>query len=390
MRTPTASSLERARECPASFIIPAAEPVETEHAARGHAVHAFLERLANGVAIEKSLEQVPAEYRAFCDSLPLETLPIVQGSYASEVAFALDLDSGSAKEIGRSIGRNYPKLYAHQLNGTADVVAIEDADTVFVADYKTGSDINLHEPANNLQLLTLGLMAARAYNRKRVHAQLIFLRDGMTWRVNGTFEDYELSAHMATLRSIFERIDAESLLKDHSVREGSWCRYCPCYRVCPAKTTLASALITGDEKLKIPLSHATIPQVWGRIKEAELVLSMIKAQVEDYTKEFGDVPMENGFLLGPVVTTKTFMDGVKLYDVLSAMLDTTYADQAVTWESNQELLEGALRKFRNATPEGQPKPKLVDLKRDVMARLEAAGGVKKSSTVTIRLHKAKE
>ena len=77
---------------------------------------------------------MPSEHRELCEALPLDEI----GDYAPEVAYALDLRTGRAREIGRGINRAYGELSDDEIAGTADAVKLLSPTTVYVGDFKSG------------------------------------------------------------------------------------------------------------------------------------------------------------------------------------------------------------------------------------------------------------
>jgi hypothetical protein len=154
----SASSLQRVDACPASAVLPRATHDSTA-SDKGNHLHAHLKRLAQGVPQDKSLAEVPEAYRAICAELP------DPGRGMAEVAFAYDVETGQARELGRDIERQYGKLAPTEIPGSVDFMQMA-GDVVVVDDYKSGHS-EVPPARENLQLHTLALMACRAYGASK-------------------------------------------------------------------------------------------------------------------------------------------------------------------------------------------------------------------------------
>jgi hypothetical protein len=153
MRLPTAIELDRAMRCRASLTLPRIDSQGPE-AVLGSAKHEW--------ATAGKLPEDP-ELREACEAMDLSSLAIRREDFATEVAFAYDLEQDTAEEVGRHIGRAYPKRPGTVMFGTADFVGLTE-DAVIVPDLKTGRGW-LPKPIEAMQLRFLALAAARAYGR---------------------------------------------------------------------------------------------------------------------------------------------------------------------------------------------------------------------------------
>src|SRR5690606_37815558 len=168
----TMSRLPIVARCPASWALPHAEEAEpSEPSQRGTAIHAFLADVSER-GRDAALERVPTEYRAACEVIDTDRIPLHLGA---EVTFRLDLRSDEAQEIGRNIDRS---TYADMdedpwvIYGTADLVGIGSDGVVVVYDYKTGWS-EQDQAGDHWQLRGLALAAARAYGVSHARVGII-------------------------------------------------------------------------------------------------------------------------------------------------------------------------------------------------------------------------
>jgi len=206
----SASNLWRAALCPGSVVLPQEKRVyaDAERGAREH----------------KALEASPPP-----------------GSHA-EVAFALNVLSGTSREVGRGIGRNYGKLAHGEIPGTADLVTVCN-DHVLVTDYKTGVGYLQAEPAQNLQLKHNGIAAAAVFGKPRAVVQLVYTKTGEV--KDAAFDAFDFQDIKDELRGIWEQVNAaaillqlenaDALLGSGLVNISDACWRCPAKKACPAQ-----------------------------------------------------------------------------------------------------------------------------------------------------------
>lgn len=197
----SASSLWRAKRCPAFAVL----QHKTEKYADAEA----------GTATHAEMEKVPPA-----------------GANA-EVAFAYDVLTRKAREIGRSIGREYGSLADSEIPGTADVLHVQ-GDHVLIQDYKSGNGYaeqlaGVHDqPGNNLQLQHNALCAAKVYGKEKAFVEVIYLRTGEV--KDAAFDAFDLDAIAARLRSIWESTQNNPKpVRDRGVQ----CWRCPAKKACP-------------------------------------------------------------------------------------------------------------------------------------------------------------
>lgn len=379
-RAPTASGIGRASRCPASLVLPiAANPGDPSFARKGNALHRFMEvAYAEGGYVtgrEKGLAAVREEFgeelAAEAALIPAHAFPQPGGEV--EVAFALDVSNGGVQQIGARLGRAYPAAGPATIFGTADVVRTVEPGAGEVIDYKTGSDAYVTPPAENRQLLTLALMAARAYGWDTVTVELRYLKGEACWKVSATFDELDLDGHHSALRGLMECVAAEAQRTQHDVHEGEWCRYCPSYCVCPAKAQLAASL---HREAAFPmLTDANVPEIWARLGEAEELIASVRKRLVEYVGD-RQISLPDGRVMGKRWSERTTMDAEKLHAAMVKRWGYGTADKAVEWSTSKARLETALNgeveKLKKAG-EKITRKALVEL---VMSDLKAVDGLK--------------
>lgn len=214
----TASALWRAEPCPASVVLPA-ERREYKDAKDGTRIHADHEAAPPPGA-------------------------------AAEVAFAYNVLSGEAREVGRSIGRNYGQLAREEIPGTTDRMYVMD-DHVLVEDLKSGNGYAeqlagvFDKPEDNAQLQHNSLCAALVYDKPLALTQVIYLKTGEV--KDAKFDAFDFAAIRIRLRAIWERSTQAAALLDMGaeppslvglglVNEGPHCWRCTAEKACPLKS----------------------------------------------------------------------------------------------------------------------------------------------------------
>jgi hypothetical protein len=175
--------------------------------------------------------------------------------WRAEVAFALDLDTGKARELPhRELGRDYEArgATASEMCGTADVVWDElSTDAVFVRDWKTGKP----SESDAAQLLTLAVMATRAYGRDAADVACVRLTE------SAATEDTAAIYTRAALDAAYDALVLAHVPR--GPRPGPHCvdLYCPHRFACSAtQEALASTLppeaLVAPHKLSLVVRSA--------------------------------------------------------------------------------------------------------------------------------------
>jgi hypothetical protein len=381
----TASRLQRAASCGASVVLPQVQE-ESEPARRGTAIHAFL-ACAREVGRDAALEEVPNEYRADCEVIDLDGLLGENlDEIAAEVAFAFDVETGEARELGRNIGRAY-RVGPTEIAGTADVVAFGPFE-LFVADFKTGHAA-VAPPRSNWQLKLLALSASRTYGVHRVRVAIIRVReDGTPEYESAVFTSFDLDLAAAELRDLVRSITElnEAVLKGRvpDVNMGPHCRWCPAAPACPAFKGLVQRL-AGEpdavaEQISAELKPETAAKAWARLKQVEEVVRRVREGLYAFARQT-PILLGDGRLLGEVETRRRVLDGRVAFDCMEQLHGPAAAEEAVRIEASQASIERSLRRVAKETG-----ATLASLKRSVMVEVEKRCGVDVRVSRSVREH----
>jgi hypothetical protein len=396
----TGSGTDRFLACPPSAALPQVRTAPNGYQARGNVIHEFL-ALVPTLGRDAALSAFLDEERMACEAIDLDQIPQVDGAgYAAEVAFAFDYDLGTAREIGRNIGRNYGDLAPTEIPLTVDVVGLgADGESVFVGDYKTGHG-KVTPSAINGQLMIGGLAASRAYGRSRAEVAIIRVLDGIEpFFDRASFDEWDLDAFAIRIRQgVTEAIAAREQLMAGGIpyfRAGDHCHYCNAFPYCPAQASLLysianqpsqwaaqvnQALRSDEERLDSELAVQAY-SLWLRAKE---VVDRAGAQIYAYASEY-PIDLGNGKVLGPVRSAREYLDGQVVHKVLTDLHGRDVADRAVTLEATKAGLKDALRPIAASTG-----AKLSHLESATLAAVKEAGGIDRRESATVREHVPKK
>lgn len=307
---PTGSELDRAAKCPASCALPMAKST-SPYAELGTAIHRFLE-LMQTVDRDEALEAIEdEEHRAACEALELDDMPL--HGLATEVTFAFDVETGGARELGRSLGRDYRAARPTEIVLTIDVVGIndedEDARIAYVADYKSGFG-KVIEAKDSWQIKAAAVCVSLVYDVADVVGDVICTPPGRSpWSSRTRFHAFELGLLGAEIAIIRRRVDeAREVIAAGGipiVSEGEHCKYCPAINYCPAKTSLARQL--GDEAaprgieelVGYAITPETAAKAWRRLRAVEQLTKVVRDRLERLALA-EPIPLGDGRYLGGV------------------------------------------------------------------------------------------
>jgi hypothetical protein len=282
----TFSALPRVEVCPASAALPRDPERPAEYADRGTSRHLFLAAVPE-LGAEAALALVPEAHRAECAGIDLEGLPL--DNVETEVSFAIHLETGRARLLGRNLARQY-QLEPGEIAGTVDVLG-----PWYVGDYKGEHDDTPPPPADNLQLLAGAWAAAEVYGWDTVRVELIHLRaDGSHWREAADLDAIALGAAMVRIRKAAARVSPEIV-----VRSGH-CRWCPSFGSCPGTLALARRLVTPEvvEAEAQGLLATQAGHALQLVRVARKVLERVEAEIREVASR-EPIPLPGGKAYGP-------------------------------------------------------------------------------------------
>lgn len=392
MRLPTASGLNRAELCLGSETLPHVERVR-EWSESGKGKHAFLEAVPR-VGRDKALELIEdKELRAVCEEIDLSRLPLDGQAYAQEVAFGYDVETGKARELGRSLNRRYGPLGKTELAGTADVGALEQDDGVYIGDFKTGYRYELTAPPleKNRQFRFLARAATAAWGRTSATIEVIRLNDeGKPWKKSHGLGPFDLDKDSEDLRRIAlaviherERVAAG---KAPTLVSGQHCAYCPAFNFCPEIRGQVAAVLAVDGNvpaLAAELTEDTARQLAERIPLVEQAAVRAKEVLKFYAAEH-PISLANGTVYGPVETTKREIDGAKARIVLTKFLGDEKAAAALPVKTSQDAIKDLISPFVKAGG-----GKVAPVFESLMEEIATAGGITVRKSIEVKAHKPK-
>lgn len=377
----TSSQLGRIAACPASQALPHVNR-ESKWSKAGKAVHAFLEDCSNSGSAGDALNRVPTEFHDLCAMIALETLPHSEkGGYAAEVAFAFNVDTFSARELGRSIGREYVKHGLdpeREIGGSPDLVGVAE-NAVVVADLKTGYG---WQTPDSWQMRANGAMAALAYQKDEAYMLTLIVHGDETVRLYGHMNAFEIADVARDMAGVFER--AHSGIADNVFTIGEHCRYCPAMSFCPAQTKLvkdlalsaASPLTSAD--MAAQLTPESAREAWTKLKAAKGAIEAIDQAVRLFARQ-APIDLGGGKWLGTKTKTTEVMDGGATLKVLRDKYGPEIADAVVEMTATKTRLKDAMREV--AAKNGS---KIAALEAEVIDAVRAIGGIRSRTVEEIR------
>jgi hypothetical protein len=399
----TFSQLNRAMACELSNVLPGVD-VPTGYAQAGTSRHRFLQRVTEltqdpwaviaRVAVEAQpateteppVEAVPPvtrcatieearelalneeqddATRAILELIPVESLGLTD--VAAEVAFAFDLVTGEARELGRGMEREYGTVGPNEIVGTIDRVGFIGQDGLAIGDYKGRA--HAKHPTKDAQFLTATLAASRVYRRDWAEIEVIRLIDEEPRREKGTVDVVDLDLHELKLKTWHEKVleNRETLARTGQLPKATvddHCTYCPSFRYCPAQGSLARAVLLGeDEEVagvvkvgKAYLTEANAGRIRQLVSQGRKLLDLLDEASKDFSRQT-PFPLNDGsgrwYGVNPDSETRQFVDGKKAAEALKTLFGE-HAMAAATVEVSWEGINRATRaKYDGKPPRGE-------------------------------------
>lgn len=380
------SAFERLALCPTSAALPHAHH-ESIYTRRGTAIHEFLENVSN-VGRDAAIELVDSEWRSVCLDLNLEGLHD-QLQLASEVALAYNVETDTARELGRGEGRAYDDVTIDEIPATLDVVGVRELPNgrrrALVVDWKSGWTTR-RKIQHVLQLDVGALLAARAYDCDVAEVQLIHVHEDFEpWVQRRVIDGWEIDAFAAHVKSVHaeakrQRAMLREGLMPRDFNTGPWCDHCPAREFCPAQATMLRSVLSGDlfdgPNRMQPIPDDVLIQLWTDVIEAQGVLSRMKGKIlgiaSQRTLHLGKTVDGQDRWLGKYrYLGSEKLDGEKVYDVVAELYGDDVATAATKVVATKKDMEAAVKK---AVGRGKGAKALGD----VYARLKASGGTSRT------------
>ena len=303
---PSASSFERLSACPGSFwwAKQAPEPEESEDAASGTRIHAYL---AGEITADKLSEEEMHTATA-CDSLACEFLQ--SRGFAPESPF-------KREQRFWMIPDDKPLF-----SGKVDLLARKGPFGV-VIDYKTGRNEVAPAPAN-LQLRAL--VACVACEEFLASVEVVIVQPWASPRVTVSYYGPK-EIDLATSESV--RIARRSIEDEGKTTvAGDHCKYCPAKGLCPATraSVQTMAMTVADRTQRELMSPAEKVAFWKACNLAIEIAESFKAYVKrELERDPTSIP---GLTLKPGAVRTNVTDVSALYDRLATRFGVSGQDFA--------------------------------------------------------------
>ncbi len=289
--TLSASSLERATNCPASEALGKAS-YTGQAAITGTDNHKDIE---DGIEAGNYADLPPVVGRVLFGAENVET----------EVAYAIDVRKETVRRIGRKLGRNYGHLSEDEIPLTVDVMGTRYGQA-FVYDWKSRKRVTT--ASKNLQIRAGAVAVMKESGTSKVLGALCYLDDGEV--DESVFDAFDAAAFFEEMRSLKARILAAKVLVDSgatpTVSAGPWCEYCPAMAYCPAQTRQALAMLGDLGEIEQQVAFMTEEQVgkaWEKKRQIEAILERVDASLRLRAQQ-GVIPLSNGKRLALVDKTR--------------------------------------------------------------------------------------
>ena len=254
----------------------------------GNAFHEAAELTIKLVDVMPALEPIAAKwclsaeetglfldlYAAWCHSVKRGTF------WRPEVTYAYYPDTDTAKEVGLSLGRDYPKD-GKAIYSTADVMYWNN-DIAIVRDWKTGAAHNLPAASESGQLKILALSVARTFGVSCVKASLDHIsKDGVNsdWV---EFDVFDLDDIAAEIKETYNAIPYAD------PNPGTHCTklYCPIRNSCPGRVSI---MRRDDSSLATALQRGIntaedVASCYDKLITIESLCEVARAKVREVTK----------------------------------------------------------------------------------------------------------
>lgn len=418
---PSGSKIHRVWKCQASAVLPQNVDDDREERNeparnRGKDVHAFLEQV-KAVGRDAALATIKDDdVRLICAALDLEKMPV---HLSTEVAYAYNWRTGTARELGRNMGhRNYALLpeppTEDEIPCTLDVVGSAEftlhgnpIHRGFVGEYKTGHT-KYPRPGEYGQTLIGALSVRSVLGCDDVTVELTYIDEyGETYPVRDTVDSWSLAVFEEEIRQAMAALPDLAATYARGVeipkREGPHCDYCPAFKNCSAKVALVRAVpaelvaltitpdrINADGALDYAPGFVTVrnaAMVYEACERIEEVCRRMRSEVCGLAWS-EPVELSDGRVIERYEHRARKVDGKVVAKVLEEKYGREAALEAITIDSSLDAIK------RVASAHKQKGEKLETKKGDgvvdkLLAELERRDGLKTNVTEQCKPHMPK-
>jgi hypothetical protein len=341
-------------------------------AVKGDAIHAHLDARSK-LGIERAREQVDKLVESFgmpeieasiakamCRTFDYEPPP---GSIP-EIALAWRVDGDEAEvieirggkgkyELGPTEGApgTFDLIFADPdpLEWDGDVPICPDNSTLWVVDYKTGSDAWVDPIEVNYQLKSAVAKAAYWTGARRVMPAVLYVqRGGGVWDVpDEPWAEDKIDQAMWDVFDLHEQIAAAQKagrLDRSQYVEGYYCRYCPSLSYCPIMHERVRNLLEFNaERRQGVLTEAEMRRAAAMLPIIQQLGRWIESVVKTHVKEHGPIDIGAGRMYGRKVKPVDVLDGAKLIPIISEVLGDEESAMAAV-QMTKSSIDTAVRK----------------------------------------------
>lgn len=383
--------------CPAWVAIPQTvrEGEGSGSAVLGTAIHKFIELVGRGLSTRNALEHISKEFHDECNLVDIDALGLERGDrfevsvlYDSYNQSALIGDDAKKAEIDPS----------RHVSGSLDHLRYKDGELT-VTDWKTGNPSFVPRAEFNRQLKGYTMAAflaleALGFRVKKSTGRIGFVRNG-----DVSFDSAEYS--LETLKELQKEIDIT--LRKGTVAKlqvargqrpdlnpGSHCKFCPGFEACPAQDSMMKKMLRGGLMLsESKMTPEGVGSVWTNVKNMQLALKKVEAQVAYWVRENGPVPLPSGRSLCVISRGgNRSLDPQVAAEVILETLNPEYIKETTGKDVTKEEILKDVAQFKVTQASIQRAVRNLNLpgklKDTIMAEIEKRGGVtraKPSDTV---------
>jgi len=378
-KIPTGSGLDRAANCPASFVLDWSPTPNGEEGKRGTAIHSFMEKAHEDR--EAALLLAPEDMRDHLRKLDLREM---HPPYEREVPLALDVEHRKAWCLEKNGHRGSPPSRPGFVFMTLDAVDFGVRGVSAVADYKTGW---APKPTDSLQIKAAVAAVSLLGGHHAVMGTIIKLDDiAEPWRMAQMFDSFDLDDAFLSVKKVVERVEAEHTLVEHgappTVNPGPWCTFCPAMPSCPAKRRALEVAVTIQPRPVFEKTPTGLLEAWRALKSLE---ERVRVELELLARAT-PIPTKPGKVWGEVERKEhVILDHDRAYAVLCSEFGPEIADDFVHRNVTMKGIRGIVK--QQAAVRGV---KQAPLEREIIAALRGAGVLRIERSYEFREHNAED
>jgi hypothetical protein len=290
-----------------------------KYAERGTTIGAHIRRVIGGMFAGDSAKQIGnPDWRETCLALDWRKLAGDLSDVTGEMAYALDVETDSARVLGTNLGRNYPATGETEIAGTSDIEGVRIDGVPVVIDVKSGQPVT--DAEHNPQLKFFALARHLLTGAPEVEGRIAYVAEDGSVRLDAhVYDAFALESYGDELRAVPGRIAAMRKLvvlgEVPPVSSGDHCTYCPAKPACPRYVALAREVvreaggIAGADAETIPARLAAMtPEeqgaAWHKAKEVEALLKHVIDALKSLAKQ-EPIPLPSGKTLRAISVTSS-------------------------------------------------------------------------------------